>query len=122
MMIQQVAFRPRRLQLLAIAALAIAGVAIFTAPKINLSPTTPNVAPTVVVSSPNVRTLPPALRSTTTYVTGDLAGDASPSDIQRTAAREQELTARGCGSGMYVSGDMAGDASPAQIYATACDK
>jgi hypothetical protein len=54
------------------------------------------------------------------WVTGDLVGDASPSEVARVAASNAASVERGCGAGAYVTGDLVGDASPAAVYATLC--
>jgi hypothetical protein len=58
------------------------------------------------------------------YVTGDLVGDASPSEVARVAASNAAYAERGCGAGAgaYVTGDLVGDASPAAVYATLCGR
>lgn len=114
MIVQRLAV-PNRLQLLALGALAAASVAVVSAPKVDLTPARTPAAAVQRVEAPvsarasHLETLNP------TYVTADMVGDASPSQVW-TALTQQPS----CPPGAYVTGDMVGDASPAQVYAELC--
>ena len=83
-MIQAVPFQRVRVPVLAVGALGVVALAAVSAPRINSS-APPALAPTIAEFSASVPQRPSLAATTdcraTAYVTGDMAGDASPSAI-----------------------------------------
>jgi hypothetical protein len=127
-MLQLVAVRPR-LHLISFGFLAFAAlVMLATAPRLNLGAGTVAVPPaeesTVArVTLPSRAVHTPLVTAGAAEVTGDLVGNASPSEVAGVAARNAQFATRGCAdASAYVTGDMAGDSSPAAIYAALCGR